>query len=236
MGFYKAEIIQIHKETPRVKLFRLKLDREFSFMAGEFVIAYIDGFNDSKGKPIKRAYSIASTPYEKEYIDLVIAKANDFGFSGKIHAAKVGDFVNIEGPYGHFVLRKPIRENTTFIAAGSGIASLLSKINTLFKEGCGKKILLLYGIRYPYDFIKEKEIKELAMKNKNFKYIITASGEDIKDWNGEKGRVTAILEKYIGRNVDTDFYICGKPNMVYDTVSILLNKGIKNEDIHTEQW
>lgn len=223
----KAEITKIIKETPRVKVFRLKPERKLPFIPGQFVMLGIDGITNLNGTLLKRSYSIASSPL-KDYIELCIAKMENGIISGKMHSIKEGESVNAEGPYGNFKLNENSDNDILFIAGGSGIAPIMSMIRDLFEKKTERKMQLFFGVRSPEEIIYKEEL-EKYLKKENFELIFGFSDE------GEQGFIHKVIEKHEIKT-DNDCYICGPPIMVKHVREVLINKGFEKEKIMVDQW
>ena len=234
---FKARIEKIEHQTPKAKIFMLKIpdNVNFTYETGQFAILSIDDFLGQNGNPIKRPYSIASSPLQNGHLEFCISWAHEGGFSDRIHNCEEGDFINVEGPFGAFNL-KQATEDITFIAAGSGIAPLIAMIRTLFIQNTTQNVWLFFGFRYPEDFIYKKELTELAQKNQNFHLITSISTADPVEWNGERGRINLIFPKYIKNANLRDFYLCGPPPMIQDSIKVLLEIGADKSKIYKEGW
>ena len=123
---YRATIVRVIDESPKVKRFFLQLEnrKEFSFVAGQNSALSIPGLVNQEGNPIKRLYSIASHPTSEE-LEFCIAVYPAPSFSSSLASLAVNQSVIVEGPFGIFKLTTPVRDQTTFIAAGTGIAPLM---------------------------------------------------------------------------------------------------------------
>ena len=242
----KRPVIETHihaiiSETPRVSTFRLGLpkDSAFTFRAGQFIMASIPDFLNEKGRPVRRAYSISSSPLdlEKGYLELSITRVGEGGyFSNRIHAARNGDTVLVEGPYGtSFTLEEANPAPHLFIGAGSGIAPLRAMIRTLLGTQSPPEIKVVYGFRKGEDFIFERELVGYAKSVPGFSLIVIHSRPE-SGWEGLSGRVPDVLPdlfpKYDGQVV----YICGHPDMVAGTVDYLQLAGFPEAAVRKEQW
>lgn len=239
MVTYQGTISEVVQETPYIKLFKVKLSSSiFDYKPGQFMMLSLDHAKNENGIIIKRSYSIASSPLNKEYLEFCVSVKPDGKFSPYLDKLNQGDKINLEGPYGVFNLKEPKHEGTiVFIAGGAGIAPLLSMIRTLLSKHKYIKILLLYGFRNPEDCSYKDELLDYTNKYNSFKMYRTISTKDVPDWWEEDvGRVTLILNKYI-RPIETEtVYICGNPEMVKDTINILKAAGIDESRIFKEQW
>jgi len=215
------EVIEVFNETHDVKTLRFKLDKPLDFQAGQFVMMYMD-IPDQHGKVenIKRAYSIASSPAKKDWIDINF-RVYSFGrFTPPLFNLKLGDKIKAKGPFGMFVHKEEDGKNVVFLSAGTGIAPIRGMIK-LIEE----KI--------------HEEFLRLAEKNKNFRYIptITRINESKKEWNGEKGRISIeLIKKYVKDLKNNFFYICGPPEMVENSREILIFEGVSKENIKFERF
>lgn len=255
---FPTTLIEIIEETPRVRTFRLALppDPRFSFKAGQFVMASIPDFLNTKGRPVRRAYSVASSPkdLEKGYLELTITRVGEGGFfSNRIHECRPGDRVLIDGPYGSFLLLgsdEPQPSRYIFVASGSGIAPLRGMIRTILLEGRKVPVELFYGFRHPSDYIYERELSGYVATTPGFS-LVTAlsrgtppagganpSGEKggLGRWTGLFGRITALLPDLVREVSDAKIYICGPPEMVAQTDSFFRTMGFPEESVHKEQW
>ena len=70
---HKLKIIKIIDETPDVKTFRVQTPKEISFLPSQF---FMVRFEDNP--KLQRAYSISSTPLQKDYMDITVALVGKF--------------------------------------------------------------------------------------------------------------------------------------------------------------
>ena len=229
----ETKITGIMEISPRVKTFRMSVPRDFTFEAGQFVMVSVPGFDNEKGFPIARSYSIASSPLTKGEIEICLSRAVNGKLSTKLHSLSPGAAVNVTGPYGLFGLKPPVAEGTTFIAAGTGIAPLISMIRTLYLQNFSGEISLFYGTRNPGEFLYREELESYSRKN-NLKLLLTASDPNA-DWDGEKGLISDAAVKRIKRG-EFPVYLCGPPLMVADAAKKLKDLGFRDDQIRMEQW
>ncbi|MBI4140522.1 hypothetical protein HY485_01650 [Candidatus Woesearchaeota archaeon] len=238
MPQFKSKILQITQETPDVKTFKLEYPKgRFGFQAGQFLMVST-GYIDEKKLLVKRAFSIASAPHETGYLEICVKRKQPPSFSAALHDMNVGDALFIEGPYGKFTLKEPVTENTIFIAGGAGIAPLRSMIKTTLNNNKNQVITLLFSFHNPEDYIYRQELEKLAATNEKFKLFASMSAKDkeFKEWKGLRGRVTVQLPQHIMDGQKYTAYLCGPPPMVNDTVKLLLELGLKEENVHKEAW
>ncbi|MEM3154947.1 MAG: FAD-dependent oxidoreductase [Candidatus Woesearchaeota archaeon] len=221
-----AIVKEVLQETPKVRLVRLTWPGvgKFAFRPGQWVGVYCDDFIGENNKPLRRAFSIASSPGEN-HVELCIARGH--GLSAHLQDLKEGAKVHIDGPYGMFWLRPA--DKYLFIAGGTGIAPFRPMIRQALSEG--KEVLLIYSMKTPSDFIYRKELEGLQGK---FKMIPTITVEGFPLWEGERGRVQTFLQKYFKNGYQA--YLCGPPMMVEQVERKLIALGQPKEHIFLDKW
>ena len=229
----ETKITGIAEASPRVKTFRISVPEDFTFTAGQFVMVSVPGFNNEKGLPIARSYSIASSPLTKGYVEICLSRVANGKLSNKLHSLSEGDPVNVTGPYGVFSLREPVPEGTAFIAAGTGIAPLISMIRTLYLQNFSGEFRLFYGARNPQEFLYREELESYS-REKNMKLLLVASDPNA-EWDGEKGVITDAAFRRI-KSGEFPVYVCGPPRMVAEATQKLKGIGFREDQIKREQW
>lgn len=224
-----ATVINVRQETSSVKVFSLKLSSHFVFKSGQFVMLTFLGYVDKTGKGSRRAYSIASAPHDK-LLELAIKIHSAPSFSSELDKLKVGDTVEVDGPFGKFFVDET-KPEILFIAGGTGIAPLISMIKYLCHLTKRPKMKLLFGIKHVSDIIYKKEIDDLKARSL-LDVVYCLSQEKCEGFMD--CRVTAVLSQHV--NATQDVYLCGLPEFVVDVVAMLESLGVSKERIHKEQW
>jgi len=112
-------------------LFKIRTERPntFRFRAGEFVMIGLDNWSEKlqKNKPIMRAYSICSGPYD-EFLEFYSIKVPDGPLTSKLQHIKVGDELIVgEKPTGTLTTSNiALGGNLWLMATGTGIAPFMS--------------------------------------------------------------------------------------------------------------
>jgi len=236
---FEVVVERMETLTPDNRGLRLKILRPeegIRFKSGQYVQLQIPRYELTKG-PEFRAYSIASSSHEHDAVELVITKVPEGAVSTYVHDyLKEGDRLTIIGPYGDFYLRDSDRD-ILLIATGSGLAPVKSILYQLEYEKCRKKITLFFGDKKRPDLLYYEELTEMAARMSNFTYTPTLSRTNEEEpWDGERGRVTSLIEKYIPDEAPIDVYICGVPAMVESCVELLQGKGIPEERIFYDKF
>lgn len=224
---------RIVTHTSTIKSFYLYFqDGRMPFNAGQFVMAAAP----REGKIVKKPYSIASAPFEDEYVELCIKRVEGGFMSNYFHNLREGDHVQIEGPLGKFVMEHTHRSGELIFAATStGIAPLRSMMNVLFREGARQPIHCILGIRYEREILYEQEFLAWEARYNNFQFIPTVS-RPTEGWKGERGYVQEQLIQRFPDPAGTHLYACGLVNMIQGLKKTALEHGFAKEQLHYEVW
>jgi len=212
-NYYKVE--DIRQLTENTFILSLPKSR-FKFIAGQHISLSIKGDYQS------REYSIYSAE-EGANLEILVKEVEGGYFSPKLKHLKVGEMVEVHGPFGKFGLDEKKRETHqhVFIASGTGIAPFHSMV----KSFPTLNYKLIHGVRYANEAY---EIEAFDRKN----FTICASRDEKGDF---KGRLTEYLKK-ANFEKNTCFYLCGNSDMIFDAMEILKEKGFDRESVTVEVY
>jgi Na+-transporting NADH:ubiquinone oxidoreductase subunit F len=231
---YRVKVDNIEDLTPDIKGLHLRIvtpEEGISFKPGQYVQLQIPKYKLTKGSEY-RAYSISSSSEEHHKVELVITRVPEGAASTYAHDyLKEGDELLIQGPFGDFFLRESNRD-ILLIGTGSGLAPLKSILHQIHSEQIKRKTTLFFGARTRKDLYYYQALKSFERQIGHFTFIPILSRPTEEDqWDGERGRVTKLMEKHIPEAAPIDAYICGSPAMVQSCVDLLKEKGISEERI-----
>lgn len=225
-----GKITEIKDFSQGVRFFKISLDKEIEFKAGQFMTVIFE----DEGKKYVRPYSISSNPSTKNYLEFLIKLVETGNATPHLWNKKVGESVKLRGPSGAFNLKETNKGNLVFVGAGTGVAPLRSMIKSLIEANTKKSLTLIFGTREETTISFKDEFLELEKKNKNFKFIPTISRPS-PAWKGKTGHVQDNFES-LPNLKDSVFYLCGLPAMILEAKQKLLDLGVKEEDIVLEKY
>lgn len=219
--------------TPRSRGISLDLGNvNFPFAAGQAVMV---GLN---GSPLRKPYSIASAPWEvaKTGMMQLLIQIDDSALDPHLERATPGTKVDVEGPFGTFGLPAgDPPEPLLFVAGGTGIAPLRSILITRLAHGTTPPIAVIYSARSPDEFAFRLELMALQSAGRITAHF-TVTRDDPGTWPGRRGRIDrALLERALP-SAAARCLICGPPQLVSDTKSLLERIGVPGERILTERY
>lgn len=225
----KAKIIDIKDLTKDVKEFTFSFisPEKVDYKAGQFILIKIQ--DEPKAF---RAYSISSFNEDSTKLSVIVKKVKKgYGTNIIFNDFKIGDIIDLEGPMGDELVIDNSAEKILFIGNGIGITPFIGLTKEVLTNNSSvKDVKLLDGQRYENEFLYRDYFESLDKEEDRFQYIPVVSQD--KNSSIRKGYVTHIL-----KDMDLEgykVYICGSKNMVIDSYNILLNKGVKEEDIFYE--
>ena len=125
----RVKITDVVHYTDRLFKFRTTRPKTFRFRAGEFVLIGLDHWSEKlqKNKPILRAYSMTSGPYDDE-LEFYSIKVPDGPLTSKLQHIKVGDELILgDRPTGTLVTTNiTLGGNLWLMGTGTGIAPFMS--------------------------------------------------------------------------------------------------------------
>ena len=242
--FLEERVLSVHHWTDSLFSFRTTRDPSFRFRSGEFTMIGIP----VDGKPLLRAYSVASANYEEE-LEFFSIKVQDGPLTSRLQHLKAGDPVMVSRkPTGTLVLDNLAPgKHLYLLGTGTGLAPFLSIIKDPETYERFSKVVVVHGVRYARDLAYGEIIAEILPKDEflgemvseQLIYYPTVTREPFR--NG--GRITALMESGklfsdIGlpaMNVADDrFMLCGSPQMIADVRALLDGRGY-TEGNHGEQ-
>lgn len=237
-------VTDVHHWNESLFSFKTTRDRGLKFENGHFVMVGLE----VEGRPLMRAYSIASANYEEE-LEFFSIKVPDGPLTSKLQDIQVGDEVLVSSkPTGTLIADHLLPgKNLYLISTGTGLAPFMSIIQDPEIYERYEKVILTHGVRHTEDLAYRQFIEEELPKNEYFGeavqeqliYYPTVTREPFRN----RGRITNLMDSgttfdTIGLpkpNLEDDrFMICGGPSMLKEACELLDGWGFE-ESRHGRQ-
>lgn len=221
--------------TPRIAELRLRpVGPPMRYWPGQYVMV-----GDARAGAPPRSYSIASAPRPDGEITLQITRMDNGTTSKWVHdKLHVGDRVKVNGPYGTFIGDPSVDTPVLCLAAGTGLAPILSLAEAALRRGFKLPVTLLFSARTREDVYDAGLMAFWEAKHRNFNFRVTYTG-DAQAPSGPAtlhGRVPELLPKMFGDLSAHSVFIAGSPGFVDDCVAAVLSLGARRGRIHTEGY
>ncbi len=211
---------------------RLIEPAEVKFFPGQYMDISVPGTDQV------RSFSMANTSSRDGTLEFVIKMYPDGLFSTFLDKQlKVGDRLELTGPFGVFTLRDADTE-LLFVGGGAGMAPILSLLRTMAERGIERKATFFYGVRGLRDLCFEEELRAIAQKLPGFTYVPVLSDHDpaLGDWVGETGFVTDVVKRIATGASGAHAYVCGPPPMVEAAIPLLTSLGVAEKRIYFDKF
>lgn len=234
----RLSVARIFIETPDVKTFRFSpLDGgplPFSYLPGQFLSLTVRR-ND---KPVRRSYTIASSPAQRDYVEITVKRVEQGVVSAYLHdQLKEGDQVEVAAPLGSFTFTGREADSIVLIGGGVGITPLMTVIRYLTDHGWPKDIFLLYSCRTSRDFIFREELEYLQRRHANLHVAASMTRAAGTDWMGLTGRLTKeLIAQTVPNLAARRVHLCGPAPMMEAVQGVLAELGVPREQIKTESF
>ena len=236
-AFHHERVLSVRHWTDRLFSFRTTRTPTFRFRSGQFVMMGLEG----DGKPLLRAYSLASAHYDDE-LEFFSIKVPNGPLTSRLQHLREGDQILIgRKPTGTLVVDNLRPGRTLFLlGTGTGLAPFLSIIKDPEAYDGFDRIVVAHGVRWIKDLAysdyiandlpNDELIGELAREK--LVYYPTVTREPFR----HQGRLSLALTT----NRMTDdlgltaidpahdrFMLCGSPAMLADIRAILEARGFE---------
>ncbi len=230
-------VVSVHHWNDTLFSFRTTRNTALRFENGQFVMIGLQ----VDGRPLLRAYSIASPNYA-ETLEFFSIKVADGKLTSRLQNLKVGDEVLVSRkPTGTLLASDLLPgKHLYMLSTGTGLAPFMSLIQDPEVYERFEKIILVHGVRFKDELAYSEFIRDELQKNEFF-------GEEVRDKLIYYPTVTREEHMYTGRvtdlmdsgklfsdiglpplnPVDDRAMICGSEVMLKDTCALLDKFGLK---------
>lgn len=232
-----ADVLSVHHWNDTLFSFTTSRDPGLRFENGHFVMI---GLNE-EDRPLMRAYSIASANYD-DYLEFFSIKVQDGPLTSRLQGIKPGDQILVGSkPTGTLVIHDLLPgKHLYLLSTGTGLAPFLSIIRDPEVYSRFEKVVLVHGVRHVSELAYAKRIEQDLpneeyigdMVREKLIYYPTVTREPFRN----QGRLTQLIAN--GKLFDDiglppldpavdRAMICGSPDMLRDTSSLLDARGFK---------
>lgn len=206
MANLSCNVISVESITDTVFRVRLVPQSEFSFRAGQYLMVVMD-------EKDKRPFSLASTPMEKDIIELHIGayELNLYAMA-VMERIRRQNVIEIDIPHGEAWLREESQKPLILIAGGTGFSYVRSILLTALASNPERDICLYWGGREPHHLYDMTELNALAIRHPSLKLIPVVEQPD-DSWSGRTGTVLPTVIQDFESLHGYEIYIAGRFEM-----------------------
>ncbi len=234
-NFNEETVLSVHHWTDDLFSFKTTRDPSFRFRNGEFTMIGIP----VDGRPLLRAYSVASANYEEE-LEFFSIKVENGPLTSRLKHLKVGDAVMVSRkPTGTLVIDNlHSGRNLYLLGTGTGLAPFLSVIKDPETYERFDKVVLVHGVRQVSELAYGDTITKTLPQDELIGEMIRAQLVYYPTVTREPFRNTGRITELLGSGKISDdlgladldpahdrVMMCGSPGMLTDTKALLEARG-----------
>jgi len=122
------------------------------------------------------------------------------------------------------------------LIGGIGVAPVLSIVFDAAKRQADQRIILIHANTSDHDAPFASDFQQLSAENPNFSYVPTVD-QPSDDWQGEVGHIDeAMIRRHVDNIDEPIYYLSGLAGMVKVMRSLLVEIGVDEDNIRTEEF
>ncbi|MBI1400229.1 ferredoxin--NADP reductase [Hyphomonas sp.] len=236
-GPTEETVLAVEHYTDRLFRFRTTRPKSFRFRSGEFVMI---GLPKEDGKPLLRAYSVASPSWDEE-LEFYSIKVPDGPLTSRLQAIQTGDKVLLgRKPTGTLVLDALTPGKRLYMfSTGTGFAPFASLVRDPETYERYEQVIVTHTCRDVAELTYSKNLvaslKEDPLVGEMVEGKLTLYASTTRQPSERMGRITALIES--GKlfedlgvpplNPATDrAMMCGSMEMIQDVKALMLKAGL----------
>lgn len=234
-AFLEERVLSVHHWTDRLFSFTTTRDTALRFSNGHFTMIGLK----VDGKPLLRAYSIASANYE-EHLEFLSIKVEDGPLTSRLQHVRVGDTIVVgRKPTGTLLIDYTLPGKRLYLfGTGTGLAPFMSIVRDPETYEKFEQVILVHGVHQVselayHDYLTQELPRHEflgEMVSEQLRYYPTVTREPFRN----QGRVTDLITSNkltddLGLpplNPEEDrVMLCGSPMLLADMKMILEQRG-----------
>ena len=222
---YKSEITSIENPVPDIYVVTFKsVEKPYKYLPGQFLHLALEEYDPSMPWPESRCFSIQSG-VNSELLKITFAVKGKFTkrMAGELG---IGKKICLKLPYGELFSKEHDKDNSVFIAGGTGITPFLSLFNSdIF---CNYKNPKLYlGLKdRGYNLYSGYLDRAKTINDTFFINILHENESGILD----------IAKIYEETGKDATYFISGPPLMIKNFKKHLIEQKVDEVNIRIDDW
>jgi ferredoxin--NADP+ reductase len=236
-AFPTERVLEVHHWTDRLFSFKTTRDAGLRFLNGHFTMIglVVDG------KPLLRAYSVASANYE-EHLEFLSIKVPDGPLTSRLQHVQPGDQILVgRKPTGTLVVDylRPGRR-LYLLATGTGLAPFMSIVRDPDVYDRFEQVVLIHGVRQVAELAYRQLLTEDLPRDEylgdlvrqKLRYVPTVTREPFPTMGRipdliDSGRLAGMLQLPELSPAEDRVMICGSTAMLRDLKALLERRGFE---------
>jgi NAD(P)H-flavin reductase len=226
-AWWDADVVGHDRRTIDVAVLQVRPRAKYDYLPGQSVSLETD-----LRPRLWRYYSPANAPRPDGLIELHV-KARDGGpvSSALVRRVGTGDVLRLGPPMGHLALTGDSDRDLLLVAGGMGLAPLKAILDQVARVGPARRVDLFVGFRTEDEIYDRAHLQQLTEENPWLTVTYAVSEDKLSSL--EQGDVGDVVLRH-GPWTSREVFVAGPAVMVEDTVSRLLQHGVRRERMSSE--
>lgn len=232
-----ARLIKTDHPADHTLGFVIEVDEPFEFRAGQSCDLTLVNPPHEDGKGSTRTFSITSAPSESPRL-MFATRQTGSAFKRSLEDGLLGMAIEVDGPWGSFVLHDDAARPAVLLAGGIGITPFRSMIKDAVERRLAHAITLLYSNRtqssaaFFSDFVTWSHVK------RNFTFVPTLTDPPAdSSWHARTGVIDGgLIAEQRGSAAAPIYYAAGPAAFVKAMRRALFDAHVRPSDIQTEEF
>jgi toluene monooxygenase electron transfer component len=232
-----ARLFETSDVTHDIREFRFKLEDAAPFLPGQYALFTLPGVTGA------RAYSMCNVSADgAEWHTMIKYVPNGAGTGRLFGAARSGDELDVDGPYGTAYLREDAPRDVLLLAGGSGLSPMISIARAAVHSPAlaGREIHFVYGGRAARDICGEPMLRELPGFGTRLHYHPCASrpeSDPTSVWQGRCGLIHEVTRDIFAERLPQfEIYFAGPPAMAKAVLTMLYDMKVPQGQVHFDEF
>lgn len=215
--FRKLTLLNVYDESPDSKVMRFAFPDGNQDCPGELTHCFALRFIDKDGKEVIRPYTPISRLHNKGYVEFLVKNYKDSKMGSHLFNLKLGDSIEMKGPFPKFVYKSGQYKYYGMLAAGSGITPVFQFLREMLKDKAQPEVSLIYANRRKEDVLLGNELNALMEVHRHFSPYYVLS-DPPQSWMGGIGHVSKEMMKAFlpppSKGHEVMIMVCGPPRFM----------------------
>ncbi len=232
-----ARLVSSRTITHDISEFGFELVQPMTFASGQYALVQLAGVTGP------RAYSMSNAGVSGTALAFQVRRLpQGAGSTALFEQLRVGDAVEIDGPYGMAYLREHAARDILCVAGGSGLSPMVSVARGAFASAplAPRQLHFVYGARLPADVCGQDMLQVLPGWRERGSYHAVVSGLDREAPLPEglaRGFVHDMVDQAYGdRLADMEIYFAGPALMAQSLLKLLIARKVPMDQVHFDQF
>lgn len=225
--------------SPKVKhfVFRSLQETPFDYIPGQFITIHFE--HDSK--ILRRSYSIANIPANDNRIEFAAGYAENGPGTELLFNLKIGDSIQINGPFGRLVLKDDNPKRYILAATSTGVTpfrAMMAELTHRIETNPELHVVILLGVQKSEEILYCDEFLKFANSSSRITFQAHLS-RGLRENLAAHEQLGYVQHAFPNLDLHPDedrVYLCGNPAMIDDAFAYLKDHGFAMQNVIREKY